>query len=437
MKKNTLLIVLLLIITNTDAQNLVPYQVQDLKKWEDKPWGYKDKNFNVIIQPINESPNLFKNGYCVLEKNGKMGLMDAKGNIVLEPIYESCSDVQGDFVSIKDGFFSNEHKNKPYAFNLKTKQVFFLQNEANININFQFSGIDGVLITRLYDPSNKSTRYGLGNFKNEILLPNIYKEIDKIDDGHLRVKTIDGLYGFVNAKTWVETPSYNYLGRFKDGLALIEQNNKWGFINNEGKQILPIKYDKAYAFQNGFADVTYNKDYFIIDTAGKALFESDKIRYMKSAINDLFIVKHINDSTYILNKDGKNLAVDANDIVTADGKSFLMLVGKSVYSLVNNKITSLPINNAVSIGTTKMGFYSVNSKAENEEKKTVSIFNIELSVVIANQEKFFKYREQGDLQLLEAYWEVKKSILNWEDEVIHNVYSYISLSGKTYSDITK
>ena len=60
MKKNTLLIFLLLIIANTYAQNLVPYQVQDLKKWEDKPWGYKDKNFNVVIQPINAAPNLFK-----------------------------------------------------------------------------------------------------------------------------------------------------------------------------------------------------------------------------------------------------------------------------------------------------------------------------------------------------------------------------------------
>ena len=158
---------------------------------------------------------------------------------------------------------------------------------------------------------------------------------------------------------------------------------------------------------------------------------------MKDAINNIFIVKHLNDSIYILNKDGENLAISANDIGTADGKSFLLLVGKLVYSLIDNSIVQLPIDNAISIGKTKMGFYMVSSKADNEKNETVSVFNIKATTVIANQEKFFKYTENEDLQFLAAYWEVKKPITNWEDEVIHKVYSYISLSGKTYSDITK
>ena len=55
-----ILLILLLLSTKCVAQQLVPYQVQVLNKWEDKPWGYKDINFNVVIQPINEAPNLFK-----------------------------------------------------------------------------------------------------------------------------------------------------------------------------------------------------------------------------------------------------------------------------------------------------------------------------------------------------------------------------------------
>lgn len=442
-----ILLVLLLLSTKCVAQQLVPYQVQVLNKWEDKPWGYKDINFNVVIQPINEAPNLFKNGFCVLVKNNKMGLIDAKGNIILEPIYEKCSNLNGDIVELTDtaikykdafsSFYGNSQILESYFLNIKTKQKAFLNDKSNGGIKCEMSGINGVFISRIYDNVLKRSFYGLKNFNNEILLPNIYKEINKMDDTHLSVQTKDDLYGFVNAKTWVQIPIYNYLYGFDDGVALVKQNNKCGYINSEGKQTIPLQYDNAYRFKNGFADVSINHKFFVINKAGQAIIESDKIRYMQDAINNVFIVKHLNDSIYILNKDGKNLAVGANDIVTADGKSFLLLVGKLVYSLVDNSISQLPIDNAVSIGKTKMGFYMVSSKADNEKNETVSVFNIKATTVIANQEKFFKYRENEDLQLLEAYWEVKKPITNWEDDVIHNVYSYISLSGKTYSDITK
>ena len=54
------------------------------------------------------------------------------------------------------------------------------------------------------------------------------------------------------------------------------------------------------------------------------------------------------------------------------------------------------------LASMKMGFFKINCKAENDEKETVTVFNL-LGTVIANREKFFKYLEQVDLQLLEKY----------------------------------
>ncbi len=430
------LLFFLVLATKLQAQQLVPYQVQDFKKWERKLLGYKDKNFNIIIQPINEAPNLFKNGYCVLENNNKMGLIDTKGNIIIQPLYEKCSNVEGDYVSLKDGFYSNERKNKPYAFNSSSKKTFFLEDETNPNIDFQFSGIDGILITRLYDKTNSSSSYGLKNINNEILLPNIYKEIEKIDDNILRVKTKDNLYGLVNTKTWILLPTYDRLYKFNDEVSLIQKGDKWGYIDKLGKEILPVVYDYADNFMNGYAGVRSKKDFSIINKAGQSIISSPILKKLLNAVNGYFLVEATNDSVYIININGKNQSIVANEIGTEDGKSFLLRVGKNVYSFVENILTKIPIENAVSIAAMKMGFFKINCKADNDEKETVTVFNL-LGTVIANRENSFKYLEQEDLQLLEKYWEVKVPITNWEDEILHNVYSYISPTGKTYSDITK
>lgn len=86
--KTPLLALSLFFASAAVAQNLVPYQVQHMKNWDTKKlWGYKKSNFEVAIPPINELPLLFSGGYAVLKKNGKYGLIDEKGNIVLQPQY--------------------------------------------------------------------------------------------------------------------------------------------------------------------------------------------------------------------------------------------------------------------------------------------------------------------------------------------------------------
>ena len=192
-----MLLILLLLSTNPQAQQLVPYQVQVLNKWEDKPWGYKDINFNVVIQPINEAPNLFKNGFCVLVKNNKMGLIDAKGNIILEPIFEKCSNLNGDIVELTDTavkykdafsrFYWGTDILESYFLNIKTKLKVFLNDKSNAKIKYEMSGVNGVIISKIFDTVLKKSLYGLKNFNNKIPFPNIYKEIDKMDDTHLRV----------------------------------------------------------------------------------------------------------------------------------------------------------------------------------------------------------------------------------------------------------
>jgi hypothetical protein len=57
---------------------------------------------------------------------------------------------------------------------------------------------------------------------------------------------------------------YDDFSDFSEGLAYVRKNGKYGFINEEGKEVIPCIYDIAYKFVEGLAKVEKNgKDGFI------------------------------------------------------------------------------------------------------------------------------------------------------------------------------
>ena len=66
---------------------------------------------------------------------------------------------------------------------------------------------------------------------------------------------------------------YDYTGIFSEGLASVKLNDKWGFLNKGGKEIIYLKYDYAEDFRNGLARVETNDKYGYIDKNGTEYFE--------------------------------------------------------------------------------------------------------------------------------------------------------------------
>ena len=66
---------------------------------------------------------------------------------------------------------------------------------------------------------------------------------------------------------------YDYAESFSGGFALVKLKGKWGFINTEGKEVIPLKYDWAMSFENGKAKVELNGEYFYINTKGERVEE--------------------------------------------------------------------------------------------------------------------------------------------------------------------
>ena len=56
---------------------------------------------------------------------------------------------------------------------------------------------------------------------------------------------------------------------FSEGLAAVKLGNKWGFINNKGKVVIPIKYDDIESFSKGLAFVRKDGKDGYVDKKGK------------------------------------------------------------------------------------------------------------------------------------------------------------------------
>ena len=80
---------------------------------------------------------------------------------------------------------------------------------------------------------------------------NKYDEVYDFSNGLAKVKRNDKS-GFINTKGEEVIPCvYDYIESFADGLALIAQDNKWGYINIKGEEVIPCIYDLAHSFTGG------------------------------------------------------------------------------------------------------------------------------------------------------------------------------------------
>jgi len=64
---------------------------------------------------------------------------------------------------------------------------------------------------------------------------------------------------------------YDSVGDFSEGLAQVELNGKWGYVNKQGEEVVPVKYDYAWSFREGLARVELKGQYSVVDKTGKEL----------------------------------------------------------------------------------------------------------------------------------------------------------------------
>lgn len=85
----------------------------------------------------------------------------------------------------------------------------------------------------------------------------------------------NGLWGFRdrNSKDMAVPAVYDEVFSFKEDLCCVQKDEKFGFINRQGEEIIPLIYDCATSFSEGVACVFKGDSCGYIDTNGKTVVD--------------------------------------------------------------------------------------------------------------------------------------------------------------------
>jgi hypothetical protein len=190
------------------------------------------------------------------------------------------------FAAIVTFIILKYQEQKPYKLFkmcLNNETIFcFLYTQRAIYIEKYQSGLDYVFERIIYQDSDSKTKL-FSPSNNLALMP--FLENDKWGfkkDGKLYIECI---YDYIEGDSFYDM-------RFSDeGLALVNLNKLYGYIDKDGKTVIDFQYIIANRFENGFAIVLNLKDkYGVINAQNKAVidFKYDEIYSFEE---NLFVVK--------------------------------------------------------------------------------------------------------------------------------------------------
>lgn len=83
------------------------------------------------------------------------------------------------------------------------------------------------------------------------------------------------IHGESGMVTWLTPPELSYGRDFSEGLAVVNNNGRYGFINDRGDVVIDFQYDSAQDFSEGLATVQINNTSGAINSRGVIVFKSE------------------------------------------------------------------------------------------------------------------------------------------------------------------
>lgn len=197
----------------------------------ERKWGYIDKNGKAVIPFQFEDAFSFSEGLACILTNGLFGFIDKSGKVIIQPRFAVPSQ-------FKEGLAAVEipvKDFKPYkyyeSYVRSGGEVMFIDKTGNTAIKFDSS------VKKINDFSE-----GLASLEIE----------RKEKDFYTRFIDRQGQIVF-------DLSFYSSQVSFSEGLARIEQKDKYGFIDKTGKIVIKPIYRWAENFHNGLAAISTSK----------------------------------------------------------------------------------------------------------------------------------------------------------------------------------
>lgn len=110
----------------------------------------------------------------------------------------------------------------------------------------------------------------VGDLKNGFARVNLGGEWHFSDGVNRQKWFTGGKWGFIDKEGREIVPcQYDDVHDFREGFASVELDGKWGFVDKDGAVVITYKYENAGYFSEGLAPVRMNTKYGFIDKTGQ------------------------------------------------------------------------------------------------------------------------------------------------------------------------
>jgi hypothetical protein len=246
---------------------------------DSRVWGYLDQDGKPIVMPKFQSAEWFdKNGLAIVsvssnDVQSQFGLIDPKGQFVVEPNYSSIKAYQ------VDNYIA--HKN------YQTSAIFDSQGRLIKTLE----GFIGDFSEGKASIWNGQT-YGYVNLEGNYIIEPKFKSAAPFRNGKALVSTIEGKYALINDKgQFLHNYYVQSMKGFSEGLAAVKPvgNKNFGYMNENGEIIIDAKYETANDFHEGLAVVwsqAFSNTAGLINTDGEYVLPGQygNIRYIGNSL---------------------------------------------------------------------------------------------------------------------------------------------------------
>ena len=260
-------------------------------------------------QEDNNQEKVASSSYYSLYTNGKWGVIDQTGKIIIEPTYEEMITIPSSKTDLFICVYDVDYTNGTY----KTKIIDSKNKE-------KFTGYDLVETIENKDSNNilwyeedvlkakKDGKYGLINYKGIEVLPTEYDSIEALE-------------GVKNS-------------------IIITKEEKKGLCDNKGNIIVNTEYKEIKGieddYQNGYIVVNSNNKYGIIDFTKQVILEAKYEEIKPISTSNLYVVKE-DGKLKVINKNLETLVENKFDDVKQINNENIVFVKNKKYGIMNTE----------------------------------------------------------------------------------------------------
>lgn len=169
----------------------------------------------------------------------------------------------------------------------------------------------------------------------------VFSACDNMDRNLIPYQYPNGKYGYVdeNGKEVIDG-KYDSAKKFREGLAAVSMGELFGYINKNGKIVIPLQYTSASNFVNGIALVSKAYKFGCINPDNKEIIPCEYDYLMKTEQDSLLLKGSKNRLEGFIQLDGKVVIPFEYDEIQAfyDGEAYVVKNGKKGIIRANGEV---------------------------------------------------------------------------------------------------